>query len=61
MAYLIDFYRSCEINDAPEVKAFFASKPDVRTILAQTGFWGMDLNTIPGFTDAVEHGVTKQP
>ena len=61
MAYLIDFYRSCEINDAPEVKAFFASKPDVKTILGKTDFWGMDLNTIPGFTAAVERGVTKQP
>ena len=61
MAYLIDFYRSCEINDAPEVKAFFASKPDVKTILGKADFWGMDLNTIPGFTAAVEQGVTKQP
>ena len=43
------------------MKPFFAGKPDVKAILGKADFWGMDLNTIPGFTAAVEQGVTKQP
>lgn len=53
MAYLIAFYTSCEVQDSPEVKTFFAGKPGVKTILGQNGFWGMDLNSIPGFTQQV--------
>ena len=59
MAYLIDFYRSCEIQDSPSVVEFFAAKPSVEEILANTELWGMDLNTIPGFTEKVKSGVTK--
>ena len=59
MAYLIDFYRSCEIQDSPDVVEFFAGKPSVEESLGNTALWGMDLNTIPGFTDKVKSGVTK--
>ena len=59
MAYLIDFYRSCEIQDSPSVVEFFAGKPSVEEILANTELWGMDLNTIPGFTEKVKNGVTR--
>ncbi len=59
LASLIDFYRGCEINDSEEVKAFFAAKPEVKAILGNVDFWGMDLNTIPGFTEAVEKAVTR--
>ena len=59
MASLIDFYRSCEINDSQEVKDFFAASPSVQEILANRSFWGMDLNEIPGFTEAVSKAVTK--
>ncbi len=54
MAGLIDCYRHHEINDAPEVREFFAAKPSAREILANSEFWGMDLNTIGGFTRLVE-------
>lgn len=59
MVSLILFYRTNEINDSPEVKAFFATTPSVAAILAREDFWGIDLNTIPGFTHAVENGVSK--
>lgn len=54
LASLIDFYRTGPIQDSPEVAAFFAGKPPVRAILGHTDFWELDLNTIPGFTAAVE-------
>jgi len=57
MAYLIDFYRTCEINDNPDVKDFFANKPTVEAILGNVSFWGMDLNTIPEFTATVKKGM----
>ncbi len=61
MVYLIKFYRSGDnIQDSEEVKAFFAGKPSVREILGNTSFWGMDLNTIPGFTEAVEKGIVQE-
>ncbi len=53
MAYLVKFYRTCEINDSPQVKEFFAGSPTLEQILGNTDFWGMDLNTIPGFTATV--------
>lgn len=53
MAYLVKFYRSCEIDDSPQVKEFFAANPTLEQILGNTGFWGMDLNTIPDFAAAV--------
>lgn len=57
MASLIDFYRTCQIQDSPEIKEFFASKPSVDEILARKDFWGMDLTRIPGFADAVKKDV----
>lgn len=57
MAYLINFYRTVEFEDSPEVKAFFATKPTVEEILGNTQLWGMDLNTIPNFTETVKKGV----
>ena len=57
MAYLINFYRTVEFEDSPEVKAFFATKPTVEEILGNTKLWGMDLNTIPNFTETVKKGV----
>lgn len=59
MSYLIDFYRTCEINDNPEVKEFFATKPSVEEILGKVDFWGMDLNTIPEFTKTVKQGLER--
>ena len=58
MASLINFYRTSAVNDTPEVMAFFASKPSVRDILAAESLWGLNLNTIPGFTQAIENGVS---
>ena len=58
MAYLIDFYRSCDIQDSPSAAAFFAGKPSVEEILGNTELWGMDLNTVPGFTERVKKEVT---
>ena len=60
MAYLIDFYRTCEIQDSPDAVAFFAAKPTVEAILGNISFWGMDLNTIPGFTRKVREGVKTE-
>lgn len=59
IASLIDFYKTDAVNDAPEVRAFFQTNPSVSAILANRDFWGMDLNTIPGFTQAVENGTSK--
>lgn len=59
MASLIKFYRTCEIQDKEEVKAFFARRPDVIEILGNTEFWGMDLNTLPGFTQLVKEAAEK--
>jgi tagaturonate reductase len=37
----------------------FGSEPALlaKEVLAQTAFWGQDLNTLPGFTDAVANGL----
>ena len=59
MAYLIDFYRTCEIQDSPDVVEFYKKNPTVEEILGNESFWGMDLNTIPGFTEKVKAGVTS--
>ena len=59
MASLINFYRTPDINDTPEVMAFFATKPSVRDILAAELLWGQDLNMIPGFTQTIENGVSR--
>ena len=53
MASLIEFYRTCEAQDSPDILAFFKTNPPLPSILSRTDFWGMDLNTIPGFTDMV--------
>ena len=50
---LIRFYRSGAAVDNPEILAFFKTGPAVEAILAQTDFWGMDLNTLPGMTEKV--------
>ena len=48
---------SWPVSDSPEVIDFFAGiagKPTgeyVRSALANSAFWGMDLNTVPGLTD----------
>ena len=60
MAYLINFYRTVSFEDSPSVKEFFATKPTVEAILANQEFWGMDLNTIPGFTQKVKSGVVEK-
>jgi mannitol-1-phosphate/altronate dehydrogenase len=60
MAYLINFYRSVEFEDSPSVKEFFATNPTVEAILGNQEFWGMDLNTIPGFTQKVKSGVLEK-
>ena len=60
MAYLINFYRTVKFEDSPSVKEFFATKPKVEDILANQEFWGMDLNTIPGFTQKVKSGVGEK-
>ncbi len=59
MAYLIAFYRNCEIQDNPEVIEFFKQDPPLTDILGNQDLWGMDLNTIPGFTDAVKTELKK--
>lgn len=53
MASLIDFYRTCPIQDSPEVIAFFQSNPSLEKILARVDFWEMDLNLIPNLTETV--------
>lgn len=60
MAFLIDFYRTCEFQDTPEVAEFFAKKPSLHEILSNMDFWGMDLTSIPGFEDAVQEGLQHQ-
>lgn len=57
MSYLIDFYRTCPFQDTPQVTAFFERRPGTAEILGNTEFWGMDLNGIPGFTQAVAEGL----
>ncbi len=59
MAYLIDFYRTCQFQDTPQVAEFFATSPTVEAILENADFWGMDLNGIPGFTQAVKEGLER--
>ncbi len=71
LAALLAFYRgSCDaadnkwygtrsgerypIQDDPE-KIAFLNANSIPAILGRRDFWGMDLNTIPGFADAVEH------
>jgi len=54
MASLIEFYRTCDAQDSPEIIEFFKTNPTTEAILARVDFWGMDLNTIPGFTETVE-------
>ena len=45
---LIRFYRERPdlVNDSPEVVDFFKTNPTREQILANAGFWGMDLNTL---------------
>lgn len=59
MAYLIKFYRQEEFEDSPRVKEFFALNPTVEEILGNAELWGMDLNTIPNFTEKVKMGVAE--
>lgn len=60
MAYLINFYRSVDFEDSPSVKEFFATNPTVEAILGNQELWGMDLNTISGFTQQVKCGVVEK-
>jgi tagaturonate reductase len=59
MASLIRFYRACDFQDTPEVKAFFAAKPGVPEILGRIDFWGQNLNELPGFRTAIEASLAK--
>jgi len=54
MAALIAFYQRGPVQDLPQIADFFATRPTVERILARSDFWGMDLNTLPGFTQQVE-------
>ncbi len=51
------------VSDSPEILAFFAGIADdadyVRKALANTEFWGMDLNTVAGLTDSVTANLAK--
>ncbi|MCQ2396954.1 MAG: tagaturonate reductase [Lentisphaeria bacterium] len=57
MAFLVDFYRTCEFQDTPEVAEFFARKPTLHEILSNTDFWGMDLTQIDGFETEIKKGL----
>jgi tagaturonate reductase len=59
MASLIKFYRTCQINDSEDVKAFFAASPTTDEILSNTDFWGIDLHGINGFAEAVKEALEK--
>lgn len=54
LAWLVRFYRTGAANDAPAILAYFKSNPSCPDILSRQDFWGMDLNTIPGFTALVQ-------
>ncbi len=54
LGYLINYYRTMEINDTEEVKKIFSSRPSVEDILGRTELWGCNLNAIPGFTAKVQ-------
>ena len=53
MAFLIDFYRQGGASDSEEVLNFFRNDPTLEEILGNTGFWGRDLNAVPGFAETV--------
>ena len=59
MAFLVEFYTHCEANDTEEVRSFFRSAPPLESVLGRSDFWGMDLNTIPGFAAAVRKELAR--
>lgn len=54
LAALIRFYQTDAARDAPKVISFMKETTEVEKILGNTEFWGMDLNTIPGFTEKIK-------
>ena len=48
-AWLLRFYRTDGINDAPEVMAYFKTRPSPEAVMRRADLWGMDLTEIPGF------------